>query len=72
MTMANFLEEILKSGAAQQVLGMLKEKVADNGLTDIIGQVTADSKYGELATGVINVIGLATKAVNKGEEAQDE
>ncbi len=63
--MASFIENIIKSEAGQQVLDMARNKLQSGAVQDILGQVTRNANLGVLTSGVINVIGLATGAVNR-------
>jgi hypothetical protein len=63
--MASFIENILNSGAGQQVLDMARNKLKSGNVEEILSKATAGGNIGGLAQGVINVIGLATGSVKK-------
>lgn len=68
--MASFLDNILQSGIGQQVLNMAGEKLKDGSLQQMLEKTgVGNGNIGSLATGVINVIGLAAGALkNSGKQ----
>lgn len=71
--MNSFLENILHSDAAGNIIEAAKEKLQSGSLGEALDKIGIGSgKLGELATGVINVIGLAGDAFGKKNEDEEE
>jgi hypothetical protein len=72
--MGNFIEEILNSNITSSVLDTAKAKLQDSKFGQMLGKFginLGDADLGEMAKGVINVVGLADKSVDKTEKGED-
>lgn len=81
--MGNFLENIMGSDVAKQLINTAQQQLKNTNLDDTLKKVGANKEMlsglqakmgnsqgnlGKLAQGVINVIGLASKAADKQKE----
>ena len=70
--MSNFLENILRSEAAGNLVKAAKKKLQDVSLSEFLSKLGIGSgKVGDLANAVINVVKLDNDAFDKKEENEE-